>query len=578
VNLSRRDFGRGLLATSALQTLGQSKKRQEGKKPNVLFLIADEWRAQSFGYTGDPNVMTSAFDQFAKESVSFDQMVSGLPVCCPTRASLLTGQYPLSHGVYINDVQLKPRVKTLGECFGDAGYKTGYIGKWHVYGSPDGQYGRREAFIPVDQHFGFEYWKVAECCHDYDKSFYYEGSDPTKKFWEGYDAEAQTEDACKFIQANAHSGTPYFLTLSWGPPHFPLGTAPEKYRKMFADKEIVLRPNVAPDQKDRAIEDLRGYYAHMAALNDCFKQLLSVIDSNGGRENTIVLFTSDHGDMMRSQGLMTKLYPWEESIRVPLLVRYPEKYGSLGHRTDALITTPDLMPTLLSLCDIPIPEGVQGTDFSRLSTSRRTVGPASTSFLNMPVPFATARQFGIGEYRGVRNLRYTYVRSIKGPWLLYDNKNDPYQMHNLIGAPEARSVQATLEKELDLWLKALNDEFLPSETYLVRDGFTNYMEPYIAVTYTRSPWNDWDSTLPAREFSVDSPITTLLKSPEARAIMEREIPQALALAQKRPGSMICIRQMQHTGLAISQAQIDAVDRELAKIPSAPRRPLIQRLY
>ena len=572
-SLTRRDFGRGLLATSALQTLGRSETRRGSKKPNVLFLIADEWRAQSFGYTGDTNVMTSVFDQFARESVSFDQMVSGLPVCCPARASILTGQYPLSHGVYINDVQLKPKVKTLGECFRDAGYKTGYIGKWHVYGSPDGHYGRREAFIPVDQHFGFDYWKVAECCHDYDKSFYYEGSDPTKKFWEGYDAQAQTEDACRFIHANAHSDEPYFLTLSWGPPHFPLQTAPEKYRQMFANKEIVLRPNVAPDQKAQATEDLRGYYAHMAALNDCFQQLLGVIDSTGGRDNTIVLFTSDHGDMMRSQGLVTKLYPWEESIRVPLLVRYPGKYGKSGHKTDALITTPDIMPTLLGLCDIAIPEGVQGTDFSRLSASRRTVGPASTAFLNMPVPITTARQFGVGEYRGVRNLRYTYVRSIKGPWLLYDNKNDPYQMHNLIGRAEARNVRATLDGELDLWLKALNDEFLPSEAYLARDGFTNYMEPYVAVNYTRSPWNDWESSLPAREFSVDSPLTTLLRNPEAKEIVEREAPQALAPAQKRQGSGMCIRQMAHTGLGVSQAQVDAMDGELAKIPSAPRKPL-----
>jgi len=575
-SLTRRHFTQGILAASALQTLGQSKRRRGDRKPNVLFVIADEWRAQSFGYTGDTNVVTSAFDQFAKESVSFDQMVSGLPVCCPTRASLLTGQYPLAHGVYINDVQLKPKVKTLGECFRDAGYKTGYIGKWHVYGSPDGYYGRREAFIPVDQHFGFEYWKVAECCHDYDRSFYYEGSDPTKRFWGGYDAQAQTEDACKFIKANANSDEPYFLTLSWGPPHFPLGTAPEKYRQMFANKEIVLRPNVAPDRKEQAIAGLRGYYAHMAALNDCFKQLLAAVDSTHGRDDTIVVFTSDHGDMMESQGLQTKLYPWEESIRVPLLVRYPRKYGKAGRTTEALMTTPDVMPTLLSLCDIPIPRGVQGTDFSSLTNTRRTIGPASTAFLNMPVPISTARQFGIAEYRGVRDLRYTYVRSIKGPWLLYDNKHDPYQKHNLIDNPEARTVQARLEKELDLWLKALNDEFLPSGSYLVRDGFTNYMEPYSAVTYTRSPWNDWESTLPACEFSVDSPITTLLQNPQAKVILEREVPQVLNLVQQRQRSMMCIRQMQHRGLAISDARIDEVDRELAKIPSAPRKPLLGR--
>lgn len=574
-SFTRRQFTQGVMAASAVQAFGQGKKHGRTKKPNVLFVIADEWRAQAFGYAGDSNVSTSAFDQFALESVSFDQMVSGLPVCCPARASLLTGQYPLTHGVYINDVQLKPKVRTIGECFRDAGYQTGYIGKWHVYGSPDGHYGRRESFIPTDQHFGFEYWKVAECCHDYEHSFYYEGGDPTKKFWEGYDAQAQTDDACKFIHANANSDKPYFLTLSWGPPHFPLRTAPEKYRQMFSQKPISLRPNVAPERKEQAIADLRGYYAHMAALNDCFKQLLIAVNETNSQEDTVVIFTSDHGDMMESQGLQTKLYPWEESIRVPLLVRYPKKYGTAGHKSDALLTTPDLMPTLLGLCDIPVPRGVQGTDFSNLATTRRKLGPSATAFLNMPVPITTARRFGIAEYRGVRDLRYTYVRSIKGPWLLYDNETDPYQMSNLIGKPEVKGIQTRLDRQLEMWLTALNDEFLPSETYLGRDILTNYMEPYSAVIYTRSPWDDWESTLPALDFSVDSPITTVLKNPEARAILEQEAPQAIRAAEQSqiPGQTACIRQMQHMGLAISDGRLSKIDGELAKLPSVARKPL-----
>ena len=148
-------------------------------RPNVLFVLADEWRAQATGYNGDPNVRTPVLDRLARESVDFRNAVSGTPVCCPYRASLLTGQYPLTNGVFVNDVELQPKGVTWGEAFARAGYRTGYIGKWHVYGSPDGQYGRRLAFIPPAKRFGFEYWKACECTHEYNHSLYYQGDDPT---------------------------------------------------------------------------------------------------------------------------------------------------------------------------------------------------------------------------------------------------------------------------------------------------------------------------------------------------------------------------------------------------------------
>src|SRR5688572_11403729 len=149
--------------------------------------MADEWRAQALGYAGDPNAHTPTIDRFAKESVNFEQAVAGCSVCCPARASLVTGQYPLTNGVYINDVELQPKDVTLGEAFRNAGYRTGYIGKWHLYGSPDGRYGRRESYIPPASRFGFDYWKAAECTHDYNHSLYYEGNDQNRKYWPGYD-------------------------------------------------------------------------------------------------------------------------------------------------------------------------------------------------------------------------------------------------------------------------------------------------------------------------------------------------------------------------------------------------------
>ncbi|MHC4388057.1 MAG: sulfatase-like hydrolase/transferase, partial [Planctomycetota bacterium] len=162
---SRRDFLRdALLWTGSLsvgKTLtgcaGLEPKEQRLRRPNVVFLLADQWRAQATGYSGDPNAVTPALDALAKESVNLTNAVSGCPVCCPYRASLMTGQYPLTHGVIMNDVQLGSRAVSMAEVYKSAGYDTAYIGKWHLDGRG------RSSFIPKDRRQGFEYWKVMEC-------------------------------------------------------------------------------------------------------------------------------------------------------------------------------------------------------------------------------------------------------------------------------------------------------------------------------------------------------------------------------------------------------------------------------
>lgn len=484
-SLSRREFLKSAAAIGI-----SSKLPPKHRRPNVIFVLCDEWRAQAFGYAGDPNVHTPSIDRFAAESLNFENTISSLPVCCPYRASLMTGQYSLTNGVFINDVPLVPKGTTLGEAFKNAGYQTGYIGKWHLYGSPDGHYGRRLSYIPPQYRFGFDYWKACECTHDYNHSLYYEGDDPKPKYWPGYDAIAQTEDACHFISARATSAKPFFLTLSFGPPHFPYQTAPEQYVKLYENAAITLRPNVPASKRAEATKILRGYYAHMSALDDCMKRLLASVDSAGIAEDTIVIFTSDHGDMMLSQGLTTKMYPWEESLRVPFLLRYPKKFGKTGVRTKLLLNAPDIMPTLLGLCAIDVPSGVQGTNYAPHLPGGGTTAPSS-AFINLPAPVSIARSYGMPAYRGIRTTRYTYVRSIHGPWLLYDNAADPYQMHNLCGRPEAKSRQALLQEELQGWLDRLHDEFLPAEVYLKRAGLTHYYEANVPVVHTSSPWGDW---------------------------------------------------------------------------------------
>jgi arylsulfatase A-like enzyme len=466
--------------------------------PNVLFVIADEWRAQATGYNGDVNVRTPALDRLASESVHFENAVSGHPVCCPYRASLMSGQYPLTHGIFLNDEEFKPKRETLGQAFAQAGYQTGYIGKWHLYGSPEGKYERRLAYIPPDHRFGFQYWKACECTHDYNRSLYYEDDDPAPKYWPGYDAFAQTDDACRFIEQRSRARDPFLLVLSLGPPHFPLNTAPEKYREAYQKREIRLRPNVPAKLREQAIADLRGYCAHIAAVDDCIARLLSKLQTAGIADRTIVVFTSDHGDMMRSQGLITKHVPWDESIRVPFLLRYPQKLGHKGRRIRTLLNTPDIMPTLLMLAGLAAPAGIQGTDYSKLCAGASP--PAdSAAFLQFPVSYGQARSQGIGEYRGLRTEQYTYVRSLHGPWLLYDNDTDPYQMHNLCGDPGRTAVQTRLDQALDARLKQYGDNFLPGQEYVARFGYEHNREIRGKPGHSTSPWGDWESTSPLTE-------------------------------------------------------------------------------
>lgn len=479
-----------------LQTTGAAAiaAAQTRRRPNVVFILADQWRAQAFGYTGDPNAQTPAIDALAAESVSFRNAVSGFPVCSPYRASLMTGQYAVKHGLVVNDVPLKPNGPTLGETFRKSGYETAYIGKWHIYGSPDGKFGRRLAYIPEESRFGFDYWKACECTHDYNRSLYYDKNDPAQKYWEGYDAIAQTRDACEFIQKRAKASDPYFLILSLGPPHDPYGTAPDKYKALYSERAIQLRQNVPESQIAQATKDLRGYYAHMTALDDCVKQLKETLDRTNQTEDTIFVFASDHGDMLQSQGLPRKQFPWDESIRVPFLVRYPRVTGRRKRELVTPIDAPDIMPTLLGLAGLKAPESVQGKDYSTLISGRKREESEPAALLNLPASFSVIRRHGFAEYRGLRTPRYTYVRSIHGPWLLYDNQADPFQKQNLAGKEHYRDLQSRMERMLDGKLRAAGDEFLPGASYVERAGAQHYREVSAPIARVKSPWGDWEST------------------------------------------------------------------------------------
>jgi arylsulfatase A-like enzyme len=298
------------------------------KPPNVVLVFGDQWRVQATGYAGvDPCVRTPHLDALARRSVNFENAVSGCPVCCPMRASMLTGQSPVTHGVFVNDVQLRDDGQSLAQVFGAHGYDTGYIGKWHVDGRG------RSSYIPPECRQGFGYWKVLECTHNYNESYYmyYAGDSDERLTWEGYDAAgAQTADALRYLRGRAVGADPFMLVLSWGPPHNPYGTAPQKYRDMYDPSEVVLRPNVTPEAAVQAREDLAGYYAHCTALDDQLGELCATLDSTGLAEDTLLVFFSDHGDMLGSHGMQRKQKPYDEACRVPCLISHPRQLGAAG--------------------------------------------------------------------------------------------------------------------------------------------------------------------------------------------------------------------------------------------------------
>jgi len=433
-------------------------------KPNIVLVLADQWRAQAFGFAGDPNVKTPHLDRLAGESVRFRNAVSGVPVCCPARASLLTGQRALTTGVFMNDVPLAPKAVTLAEVLQASGYDTAYIGKWHL-----NAHGRSN-YIPPERRQGFRYWKAQECTHNYNHSAYYADT-PEKLIWEGYDAIAQTHDATNYLSARAKAARPFFLMLAWGPPHDPYQTAPERYRALYAAETLSLRPNVPDRMHETARKIAAGYYAHCSALDGCIGELRGALTSLGMATNTLFLFTSDHGDLLGSHGQRNKQQPYDESIRVPFLLFWPAGLGSRARMLDAPISSQDVMPTLLGLCGLAIPREVEGLDYSGYIRGGKDPSDGA-ALLACIAPFGQwTRKAGGKEYRGIRTARYTFVRDLNGPWLLFDNEQDPFQQKNLAGLPEFSGLQSKLDRILTRKLDQATDQFLPGDDYLRKWGY-----------------------------------------------------------------------------------------------------------
>lgn len=442
--------------------------------PNLLFVFADQMRGFDMGCGGNPDVRTPNLDRLAEEGALFSRTFANCPVCTPSRAVLLTGRYPLSNRVVTNDLPLPADIATFGERTRDAGYRTGYIGKWHLDGVP-----REKWTPPGPRRHGFDEWAVWNCAHRYFEGRYY-GDRPEPVAIAGYEPVGQTDLAIAFLRRN--DPRPFCLFLSWGPPHDPYEQVPNEFKALYAADELTLRGNVSPLKT--AVQDpalrrgaracLADYYAAITALDAQLGRLLEALREQGRDRNTIVVFTSDHGDMLFSQGMLKKQQPYEEAIRIPFLVRWPERIPA-GSRPDTLLSTVDFAPTLLSLMNIAPPTEMQGTDLSGvLRGDATTRGPEAVFLMEMVTADEGLKQ-GLSPWRGLRTARHTYARwQNRSPWLLYDNTVDPLQIRNLVGDPAFASLQQTLDTRLDDFLARTGDRSLPPDQLLREHGLVSF--------------------------------------------------------------------------------------------------------
>lgn len=416
------------------------------RKPNILLLMPDQWRGMDLAIMGNPDVRTPRMDQLAADGALLVNTIANCPVCCPARGTLLTGQYAHQHGVDVNDAPLPNEAVSIAEIVKEHGYRTGFVGKWHLEGGK-----RQPGFVePGPRRQGFDFWAANICTHNYwNMSFFRDSPEPIPI--DGYSASAFTDEAIGFIEAEPE--TPFLLYVQWGPPHNPY-VAPPEYMNQYEPDSLTMRANWQDETRLGSRNDHAGYYAAITFLDDEVGRIVETLKSTGQFEDTIILITSDHGDMLGSHGAVLKRKPWDESIRVPGIVHYPRAVAK-GQEHGFPFAHVDVVPTLLGLAGLATPEGVSGADLSP-ALRDGTESPAESAYIHS---YTETERGRFAAWRGVRTDRYTYARFEDEPWLLFDNEEDPYQLTNLVDQPEHAELQAELDGMTMDWFKKTGDSW-----------------------------------------------------------------------------------------------------------------------
>mgnify|MGYP001828184967 FL=1 len=477
--------------------------------PNILIIVADQMRRPAMGFwreeeyqralngVSDP-VITPNIDSLAAEGIVFTQAIANYPLCSPFRAMLLSGLYPNKNGVDTNtrkdrDIGLRTDIETLPEVLKSAGYETAFVGKAHWHKNEplfdaDGNYqGTTEppggyyiaetdydTYIPPGPNrHGFDYW-YQSISHAHRNPVIF-SNDPSaiagkadgerhqKGIYSTIDQADRIADYLSPSQDKRDVNKPFFLLWGLDPPHSPYesleDTDAEIYEKYYQDEaieDLLNRPNADHSIGKKYIR----YYLSMITLIDReIGRIIERLKEEGLYDNTIIVFTSDHGEMMGSHGETGKNKVLEESLGIPFIVSYPRR---LAHRIDNLLFgIPDVMPTLLGLSGLSdqIPSYRQGSDFSPLlldpnSQLRRRV----SSFY-----------FGPKGQVGVRTLQYTFAVDRSGEVIaLYDNLEDPYQLTNLTLQTIPREDRKMLKTQLGFWLCATQHDWYAEKRHSKR--------------------------------------------------------------------------------------------------------------
>jgi arylsulfatase A-like enzyme len=430
-------------------------------QPNILWIVTTQWRAQATGYAGDANARTPWLDGLASEAVNYTQAVTPHPLGPQARAALLTGQLCPDNGVkgYWDPLPVyapgrdgspegrapspgagAPRLqlgKTVAHALAERGYTTGFFGKWHLAArdrqAPFVGDAHAKMIVPPEGRGGFEFWEGFESGFLLNDPWLHGTRLPQPKHFKGYQADVLVERAGAWSKEQGArrdaGGKPYFCVVSLEAPHPPYhapagstGSRQAPHVQEMQPSAIALRANVptgGPVEQE-ARGELCGYYAHIEATDRAIGKLLAEVNL----AETIVVFTSVHGDMHGSHGLFRKAWPYEESVRVPLLVRYPH-----GETPNARLQTPNkVSQEPVSLVDLPhmAVAWAEGREWHCRRDAALISMPAATEIpLQCPV-----------AWRGFRSPRHKLVLNEQGrPWLYFDLERDPLELKNLAADP-----------------------------------------------------------------------------------------------------------------------------------------------
>lgn len=487
------------ISTAALAGCGNV----EEQKPNIIYVFPDQFRNQAMAFWNEPEfaahvgwqadpVQTPRLDAFAHESVVLSRAMSNCPLSSPYRGIFLSGMYPERNGITLNCNAERPESSLREDaiCISDVlkaqGYSCGYIGKLHAdHPTPNdpanpGHYvsDRRpewDAYTPAERRHGFDFW-YSYGTFDEHKNPHYWDTDGVRHDPHVWSVGHETDKAIEFLRnrnGERKKNAPFFLTIAYNPPHSPyesLEDCMEEDYNLYKDmgyKQLYVRPNA--DTTIWKAGAARYYFANVTGVDREFGRLLDELKRLGLDDNTIVVFTSDHGETMCSQGTDDpKNSIYTESFNVPFMIRYPDK---IRPRVDStLLSTIDIMPTLLSMAGLEakIPESAEGRDLSPvlLENGKDCDIPDCALYIrNVNGPKdedGNVRGF-FPVARGIKTDRYTFEVAIKkngslASVTIYDDINDPYQMSciDYRKEPELFStlmnmLKAKLQEADDIW-------------------------------------------------------------------------------------------------------------------------------